>query len=119
MASRRNFNPRVVALAYDGLCTFEFSCVTEVFGLDRPEAGPDWYQFETCSLNGRKVRGQYGLSMEVDAGLERLVTAGTVWIPGWQGIDVPVPHAILDALREAHRRGTRLLSICADAQKDD
>jgi AraC family transcriptional activator FtrA len=51
--------------------------------------------------------------MEVDAGLERLVTAGTVWIPGWQGIDVPVPHAILDALREAHRRGARLLSICS------
>jgi AraC family transcriptional activator FtrA len=110
---KRPFNPLVVALAYDGLCIFEFSCVTEVFGLARPEAGSDWYRFETCSINARKVRGQYGMSMEVDAGLERLVQAGTIWIPGWQGIDVPVPPAIINALREAHRRGARLLSICS------
>lgn len=34
------FNPRVVVLAYDGLCTFEFGCAVEVFGLSRPEMGP-------------------------------------------------------------------------------
>jgi AraC family transcriptional activator FtrA len=109
----RKFNPDVVALAYDGLCAFEFSCVTEVFGLPRPEVGPGWYRFATCSLNSRKVRGQFGLSMRVDGGMERLIHAGTVLIPGWQGIDVPVPGAILEALREAHRRGARLLSICS------
>lgn len=36
-------------------------------------------------------------------------------VPGWQGIDVPVPTPILDALRVAHRRGARLLSICSGA----
>jgi AraC family transcriptional regulator, transcriptional activator FtrA len=107
------FNPRVVALAYDGLCTFEFSCVTEVFGLQRPEAGPNWYRFSTCALKRGRVRGQYGLTMDVDGGMERLIDAGTVWVPGWQGIDVPVPDAILASLCEAHRRGARLLSICS------
>lgn len=34
-------------------------------------------------------------------------------VPGWQGIDVPVPAPILDALRVAHARGARLLSICS------
>ena len=29
--------PLVVAPIYDGLCTFEFSIVAEVFGLARPE----------------------------------------------------------------------------------
>lgn len=112
-ASARNFNSTVVALVYDGLCAFEFSCVAEVFGLARPEVGPNWYRFATCALNARKVRGQYGLTMQVDAGLERLVTAGTVLIPGWQGVNVPVQPAIVEALREAHRRGARLLSICS------
>jgi AraC family transcriptional activator FtrA len=107
------FNPLVVALAYDGLCTFEFSCTAEVFGLPRPELGADWYRFETCGVTGRKIRGQYGLSMQVDGGLERLAAAGTVMIPGWQGIDVPVPRSVIDALCEAHRRGARLLSICS------
>jgi AraC family transcriptional regulator, transcriptional activator FtrA len=107
------FNPLVVALAYDGLCGFEFAITAEVFGLPRPELGPNWYRFETSALNGRKVRGQYGMSMQVDAGLERLAAAGTVMIPGWQGIDVPVPAPVIDALRTAHGRGARLLSICS------
>ena len=30
---------QVVALAYDGLCTFEFGVAVEIFGLPRPEMG--------------------------------------------------------------------------------
>jgi AraC family transcriptional regulator, transcriptional activator FtrA len=107
------FNPLVIALAYDGLCAFEFSCTAEVFGLPRPELGPGWYRFETCGVSGGRIRGQYGLSMEVDGGLERLAAAGTIMIPGWQGIDVPVPAPVVGALRKAHSRGARLLSICS------
>lgn len=107
------FNPLVVALAYDGLCAFEFSCAAEVFGLARPEFGTDWYRFETCSASGRRVVGQYGMSMAVNGGLDRLAAAGTVIVPGWQGIDVPVPERTLDALRQAHARGARLISICS------
>jgi AraC family transcriptional activator FtrA len=51
--------------------------------------------------------------MSVDGGLERLAAAGTIVIPGWQGIDVPVPVETLEALRHAHGRGARLLSICS------
>jgi AraC family transcriptional activator FtrA len=113
-ASRsKAFNPLVVALVYNNLCTFEFSCAAEIFGLPRPEFGPEWYRFETCAAKGRKVTGQYGLQMSVDAGLDRIADAGTVIIPGWQGIDVPVPAPVLEALRQAHSRGTRLLSICS------
>ncbi len=108
----RRFNPLVVALTYDGLCAFEFACTAEVFGLPRPELGPGWYRFETCSLGGRRIKGQYGTSMSVDGGLQRLAEAGTIMIPGW-GIDVPVPGAIVGALRKAHGRGARLLSICS------
>jgi AraC family transcriptional activator FtrA len=109
----KRFNPLVVALTYDGLCAFEFACTAEIFGLPRPEFGAGWYRFETCSMGGRRISGQYGSSMSVDGGLERLEDAGTVMIPGWQGVDVPVPGAIVDALRQAHARGARLLSICS------
>jgi AraC family transcriptional activator FtrA len=108
-------NPLVVALVYDGLCAFEFSCAAEVFGLSRPELGPDWYRFETCSLKGASVSSQYGMRMKAANGLERMTAAGTIVIPGWAGIDVPVPHAILEALRSAHARGARVLSICSGA----
>jgi len=113
-ASRsKTFNPLVVALVYDDLCAFEFSCAAEIFGLPRPEFGSGWYRFETCSLKGRKVTGQYGFSMSVDGGLDRIAAAGTVIVPGWQGFDVPIPTPVLEALRQAHSCGTRLLSICS------
>ena len=64
-------------------------------------------------MKGRKVAGQYGLSMEVDGGLNRLAAAGAVIIPGWQGVGVPVPAPVIDALRSAYNRGARLLSICS------
>jgi AraC family transcriptional activator FtrA len=113
--ARKPPNSIVAALVYDGLCAFEFSCAAEVFGLPRPEFGRDWYRFETCSVKGRDVRGQYGLRMNATGGLGRLITAGTIIVPGWEGIDVPVPQALLNALRQAAARGARLLSICSGA----
>ena len=107
--------PDVVALVADGLCTFEFACAAEVFGLPRPELGPRWYRFATCSVDGRAVRGQYGIAMDVDGGLERLATAGTIVVPGWPDVDAPVPGALVRALVDAHGNGTRLVSICSGA----
>ena len=114
-SARVTHNPLVVALVYDGLCAFEFGCVAEVFGLPRPELGAHWYRFETCSMQRRAVQGQYGMRITADQGLERLSAAGTVIIPGWTGIDAPVPARIITALRDAHSRGARLLSICSGA----
>ena len=42
--------------------------------------------------------------MAIDGGLEFLAEAGTVTTPGWPDIE---------ALRSAHRRGTRLLARCS------
>jgi AraC family transcriptional regulator, transcriptional activator FtrA len=109
------FNPRVVVLAYEGLCSFEFSCAAEVFGLPRPEFGRDWYRFSTCAASRRPLRSQYGLRIAAAGGLELMARAGTIIIPGWTSIDTPVPRALLDALRHAHSRGARLLSICSGA----
>ncbi|KJV32044.1 transcriptional regulator FtrA [Luteibacter yeojuensis] len=114
MPKPRPSGPLVTVLLYDGLCMFEFACASEVFGLARPEAGPGWYRFTTCATK-RTVHGQYGTTVRAEAGLDVLATAGTVVIPGWAGIDVPVPAAITAALRSAHARGARLVSICSGA----
>jgi AraC family transcriptional activator FtrA len=109
----RHFNPLVVAVAYDGLSLFAFACATEIFGLPRPEVGPGWYRFATCSPTGKPVRGEYGIRMAVDGGVELLARAGTIVVPGWHDIEALVPTHLVDALRAAHRRGARLLSICS------
>lgn len=106
-------NRLVAAIVYDGLCTFEFSCAAEVFGPPRPEFGGDWYRFETVAAEPGVLRGEFGLQVVADAGLERLRDAGTILVPGWREDGAPVPDALLHALRAAHGRGTRLVSVCS------
>ena len=106
-------NRLVVALAYDGLCTFEFGVAAEVFGLPRPEMGPGWYRFGVASLEPGPLRAAGGLRVEVDGGAALLARAGTVVVPGWRGAAEPVPDALCRALRRAHARGARVLSLCS------
>lgn len=107
--------PLVVALAYDGLCTFEFAIAAEIFGLARPEMGQDWYRFAACGIEPGPLRAQGGLTVQVDGGPELLAQADLIVAPGWKGIDAPVPDRLAQALRAAHARGARLASICSGA----
>jgi AraC family transcriptional activator FtrA len=106
---------RVVALAYEGLCTFEFGIVVEIFGLARPELEVDWYRFRVCSLESGPLRAAGGVTLRAPAGLGALARAGTIVIPGWRDPDEAPPEVLLQALRRAHRRGARLVSICSGA----
>ena len=106
-------NRLVVAVAYDGLCTFEFGVAAEVFGLYRPEMGDDWYRFAVAAIDDGEMRAMGGLRFVTDGGTELIEQAGTIILPGWRGIDAPVPENLCAALRKAHGNGARLLSICS------
>ncbi|WP_202618524.1 MULTISPECIES: transcriptional regulator FtrA [unclassified Ensifer] len=106
-------NPLVVALAYDGLCTFEFGVAVEMFGLPRPEMGEGWYRFAVAAIEPGELRATGGIRLMADGGLDLLAEAGTIIVPGWRGADTPVPEALCRALRAAHAGGARVLSICS------
>ena len=103
--------PLVAALAYDGLCTFEYGVTVEVFGLSRPELGPDWYRFASCAIEPGPLRAVGGLRVDADAGLELLDEADLIVVPGWKGVEVELAAELICALRRAHARGARLMSI--------
>src|SRR5437867_90946 len=104
---------KVAVLVCDGLCTFEFAIVVEVFGLPRPELPVDWYRFSVCSLERTPLRATGGVKVVVASGLSALRGAGTIVIPGWRSPDELPPPELLNALRRAHSRGVRLMSICS------
>lgn len=107
--------PLVVALLYDGLCTFEFGIVAEIFGLPRPEMGPGWYRFANCPIEEGPLRAHGGLLITPDGSSDLIDEADIIIVPGWKGADIPVPEAVSERLRGAHRRGARLASICSGA----
>ncbi|MDO8913690.1 MAG: transcriptional regulator FtrA [Phenylobacterium sp.] len=106
-------NRSVVALVYDNLCSFEFGCAAEVFGLPRPEVGPDWYSFATAAVEPGPITAMGGLRFEASGGLEVLKGAGTVVVPGWKGADVQPSAELVAALRAAYAGGARLVTICS------
>ena len=104
---------RVVALAYDGLCTFEFGVAVEIFGLPRPEMGERWYRFAVAAVDEGELRATGGIRLMTDGGMSLLSEADTIVVPGWRGIDSPVPPDLCQALVAAHARGCRIISICS------
>lgn len=103
----------VAILVYEGLCVFEFGIALEIFGLPRPELDVAWYGHQIVAVDPGPMHALGGLRIAVDAGLDALDTARTIIIPGWRSHHEPPPEALLQALRRAHARGARLLSICS------
>lgn len=115
IASSANVNVKrnVAILTYDGLCTFEYGIVAEVFGLYRPEVGGYLYDVTSVSLEGKTLRAAGGLSFTVAGRLSEIEKADMIVVPGWRGKDEPVPEVICAAIRAAHLRGARLVSVCS------
>ena len=103
----------VVALAYDGLCTFEFGVAVEIFGLPRPEMGERWYRFAVAAVEKGDLHATGGIRVMAQGGLELLAQADTIVVPGWRGANAPVPATLCQALRAASLRGARVISICS------
>ena len=106
-------NRSVVAVAYDGLCTFEFGVASELFGLARPELDVPWYDFTVVAAEIGPLRATGGMTVHAPHDVDRIASAGTVVLPGWRDINEPPPPSLLTALREAHAQGARIMSICS------
>jgi AraC family transcriptional regulator, transcriptional activator FtrA len=114
MPPRRPRRPhRVVAVAYDRVALFELAIAVEVFGLPRPELEVPWYEFTVCSLDPGPLRATGAIRVRARSGLGAIADAGTIIIPGWRDPAEVPPRRLLEALRSAHRRGARLVSICS------
>ncbi|MCV3764953.1 transcriptional regulator FtrA [Rhizobium sp. TRM95796] len=107
--------PLVVALLYDGLCTFEFGIVAEIFGLSRPEMGEGWYRYASCAIEPGPLRAHGGFVIQTEDNSHLIDEADLIIAPGWKGAGVPVPQDLVERLRAAHARGARLASICSGA----
>ncbi len=104
---------RVAALAYDGLCTFEFGCTVELFALSRPELDVQWYDFAVCAQERQQVKAMGGITVAVPHSLALLDRADTIVVPGWRDACETPPEAITRRIRRAYERGARICSICS------
>ncbi|WP_033667728.1 transcriptional regulator FtrA [Salinispora fenicalii] len=107
--------PTVSVLAYEGMSVFEVGIVTEVFGLPRPEFDVPWYELTVCAERPGSVRVIGGASLHTPHGLDAFTAADTVIVPGVPDVGADSLPELVAALRRAHRRGARIVSICSGA----
>jgi len=99
----------------DNVFAFELGLICEVFGLDRPdEPELPTFDFAVCTPRPGPVRTMSGFGLDVAYGLERIGTADLVAVPAIHR-DTPVPDELVAALRAAHDRGARVMSVCSGA----
>ncbi|HIT75632.1 MAG TPA: DJ-1/PfpI family protein [Candidatus Avipropionibacterium avicola] len=101
---------RVAVLALPGVNGFDLATAVQVFSQAVPG---ERYLVETCSLVPGVVATSTGYGVEVGSGVDALAAADTVVVPGHD--DRCAPAAAIDAIRSAHDRGARMVSICTGA----
>jgi len=109
-AKAANHHP-VAIVVYDGVSLFELGVACDVFGDD--SGGAPLYAVSVCAATP-SVTTDAGLTMGVPAGLDAVRAARTVVVTP-TSLDAQVPPAVPEALREAHARGARIMSLCTGA----
>ncbi|MFJ8432339.1 helix-turn-helix domain-containing protein [Kitasatospora sp. NPDC094019] len=104
----------VVAVVMEEVHPFELGVACEVFGLDRTGDGLPGYDFAIAGARPGPHRTHAGFTIDVPHGPERLATADLVVVTATT-ISREYPEPLLEALRAAHARGARVLSICSGA----
>lgn len=102
---------RVVALALPGVVAFDLAIPAQVFG-HPDERGR--YSFRVCAAQPGLVPTTSGYSIQALDGLEALLSADTVVVPGYEPLNDPSAE-VCEALRQAATNGARVVSVCTGA----
>lgn len=111
----RSSGRRVAVLAYEGMSAFETGITTEVFGLRWPDIEVPWYELRICADAPGSVDMLGGATLRTPYGLDDLASADTVIVPSVSDVTIDPTPDVVTALRLAHARGARMVSICSGA----
>ncbi|WP_433516817.1 GlxA family transcriptional regulator [Nonomuraea sp. CA-143628] len=106
---------KVVVPVLDASPLFELAVPCEVFGRDRRDLTPDWYELSVCQSADGAQESLNGLWLRAPNGLEALRTADLVVVPACGDGSYRPPRALIRGLVEAHERGARIAALCSGA----
>lgn len=105
----------VVALVGERVAPFELGVAHEVFGLERDEYAELKYDFRVAAATSTPIRvTDSDWTISTKWTLDAVSEADTLIIPTWRR-DGATASDVLDAVRDAHRRGGRIVTVCTGA----
>ncbi len=102
----------VAVLALDDVITFDLATPVQAFSFAWLPDGSPAYRVLVCGPGTVRTDG---FTLTPEHGLDVLADADTIVVPGRMEPDAPVPAEVVDALRAAAAKGTRIASICVGA----
>jgi transcriptional regulator GlxA family with amidase domain len=103
----------VVAVVHEKTGAFSLGVATEFFGYDRSELGIPKFEFALAGLEPGPLATDFGLTMLVEHGIEKVREADLVVVLPWDGEYVDPPAELVAELRAAYDRGAILMSFCS------
>jgi transcriptional regulator GlxA family with amidase domain len=109
-------DPRTVAvIVHDGVTAFELGVACDIFGDDPSELlGVPWYRMLVCGMTAGPVATDSGFQILPAHGRERIREAGTLIVLPAVSAE-QFPPELPGILRQAHERGSRIVSLCTGA----
>ncbi|MGN6302693.1 MAG: helix-turn-helix domain-containing protein [Angustibacter sp.] len=105
----------VAVVLVEDCAVFEFGVLCEVFGIDRTDDGVPAFDFRVCAERpGEPLTTGVAAQIVPTRGLDAVAGADLVAVPAARVRD-DYPPAVLEALRQAHRDGAIVLSVCSGA----
>jgi AraC family transcriptional regulator, transcriptional activator FtrA len=105
----------VAIVVSEGVTAFELGVACEVFGSHwSATLGVPWYRSFVCAITPGAVTTDGGFQLLAAHGQERIRRAGTVIVAPTASFE-QVPAGLPEVLRQAHARGSRIVSLCTGA----
>ncbi|MEV6396229.1 helix-turn-helix domain-containing protein [Streptomyces sp. NPDC051907] len=114
MAQNETQRLKVAVTVLENGPLFELAVPCEVFGRDRRDLSPRWYELTLCHTASETQNAHNGLRLSTPHGIDALGSADLIVVPACETSYEP-PVALLEALREAHGRGARIAALCSGA----
>ena len=105
----------MAVVVYEGVNAFELGVACEVFGsTGMADLGVPWYRMSVCGAGPDPVTVDAGFEIQPANGLEQIRWADTVVVLPTEHLE-RVPAEVIDALRQTHAEGARIISLCTGA----
>ncbi|MDL4774165.1 MULTISPECIES: GlxA family transcriptional regulator [Thermomonosporaceae] len=99
-----------------GTPVFELAVPFEVFGTDRSDIVDPWYRFQVCTAEPGPLPSTQGMSLNAAHSFDDLLDADTVIVAALaRPVQLDPPQSLVKVVREVHRRGGRIVSLCTGA----
>ena len=103
----------IAVIAMHGVVPFDLSTACDIFARVRLANGRAGYHVRVCG-EAPEVRTAT-FAIRAPWGLDAVASANTVVLPGVDDFELPVPDAVVEAVRAAAKNGARIASICTGA----